>query len=390
MDQPRGQVAVVRRVLLLHLLGLFVELPQLPLRRVRIHPRQPRCGQRRHPARHNQPQPAIEPSPARVLAAVRQPQHAQRQDAVDGGLRLLRIHSDHRPRLLPMHQRAARVRRPKALLQVHRGAEAVCLPLAPSVATAAAAQHHPLQRLQVAHPCRLARRGSAPVAVGQNLQRPGPRLPEALCCQAQHSVARRAAFDGRAYPANNIPPLAPQLQRASSMLGGKRVLRQAHVEEDLPLLRHHCLRMLRQKTLQRSRNLLDALRGFSGWDSWPCHVQQSLANPSHRDSWQCRTPSRKLKNQGQQQHGRTLRTTPRASPQAAHSAASHSHCTWHCILSQPAHAIFGSNRVRPRCDSAIAEHPSMANGGWGQAGVRCRLGPAEQIQPSAHQQHVFG
>ena len=206
VQQPRRQVALVRRVLLFQLLGLLVELPQLPLRSVRIHPGKPRCGQHRHAARHNQPQsPILTPRPAVAagLAAVRQPQHAQRQDPVGRRLRLLRIHRDHRPRLVPMHQRAARIGGPKALLQVHCGAESVCLPLAPRVARAAAAQHHPLQRPQVVHPRRLARRGRSPVAVA-------PESPANRAASARIAVSSGAAFDRAPRRVPPPPSLAVQ------------------------------------------------------------------------------------------------------------------------------------------------------------------------------------
>ena len=81
------------------------------------------------------------------------------------------------PTPVPMHQRSTRIRQPKALLQLHRGAESLRRPLA---SHRCAAQHYPLQRLQVLHSGSLARCRRAPVTGSPANPRPGPRLPKTL------------------------------------------------------------------------------------------------------------------------------------------------------------------------------------------------------------------
>ena len=102
--------------------------------------------------------------PAGVLAAVRQPQHTQCEDAVDDGLRLRRVDRNHSPRLLSLEQRSTRIRRAEAPLEIHRRAEAVGLPVAE------APQHRALQCAQIAHPRGLARGRRSAVWIGENLQ----------------------------------------------------------------------------------------------------------------------------------------------------------------------------------------------------------------------------
>ncbi len=208
---------MVRGIALLQLFSPLIQLPKLPLRGVRVQPRHPRQRQRRHPSRHNQLQSLVEPPPIARLAAMLQPQNPQRQNPVDGRLRLFLIHRDHGPRLLSLHQRATRIRRPKALLQVHRGPKCVCLPLRK------APRQHSLQHSQILHPRRLACRRRAAVTVGHKFQSLRLRLPEAMRAQPQHAIAHRR----RTHAPDEIALLAPQMQRASAMLGGQSVLRLA-------------------------------------------------------------------------------------------------------------------------------------------------------------------
>ena len=109
----------------------------------------------------------------------------------------------------PCTSEPARIRRAEALLQVHRGAKAIRLPVAPAVA--APAQHHPLQHAQIAHPRRLARRRCPPVLVRQQLQRSRPRLPEPVRCQPQHPLRRSSAHHRCRSPAEQyfVPRSTP-------------------------------------------------------------------------------------------------------------------------------------------------------------------------------------
>ncbi len=221
---------------------------------------------------------------------MRQPQRAQRQNPVHRGLRLRFIHPDHRPRLLPLQQRPARIRRAEALLQVHRGAKAVRLPVAPVVS---AAQHPPFQRAQIAHPRCLAGCRRSPVLVRQKLQRSRPRLPKPVGRQTQHAFARSPACNCPTHSPNDVSLFAPQMQRASPVLSGQRVLRRPHVEHDLAVFHHHGLRMFCEERLQRHGNLLRRLfrlgRAFAGANSGRHHGAASLAlrspdRPCHQPS----------------------------------------------------------------------------------------------------------
>ena len=129
MDEPRAQIALVGGIARLHLLVALVELPQLPLRGVFLHPRQPRECQRRLPRRQHQLQALIQPPPAGLRSTCVEPQYAHRQRAVDRHRRLILIDADHGPGLLALHQRTASVGWAEALLEVHRGAKALGLPV---------------------------------------------------------------------------------------------------------------------------------------------------------------------------------------------------------------------------------------------------------------------
>src|SRR4030088_43029 len=84
--------------------------------------------------------------------------------------------------------------------------------------------------------------------------------------QPEHTVPHRRPT----HAPDQIALLAPQMQRASAMLGRQLVLRLTHVEENFAVFEHHGACMLGEKFLQRCCDLFYVLCGglLRGGCSW--------------------------------------------------------------------------------------------------------------------------
>src|SRR5271170_2597858 len=107
MDELAMEISGVAQVDRFDLLGLFVELVQLPLGDSGIEPwHAGTCGSRGS-LRNDDFQALKQPPSAAVRTAVCQPENAQGENPIDGGLRLVRIDGDHAPCRCSSRQHAA-------------------------------------------------------------------------------------------------------------------------------------------------------------------------------------------------------------------------------------------------------------------------------------------
>ena len=134
-----------------------------------------------------------------MLAAVVEPEQAQRKHAVDGGGGLGRTDADNRFTGGAAQQVAARIGRAEAVFQVHGGAHGV------DFAAGIGASQGTLQQAHVVAARGIARGGRAAVGGGNQLQRLRLSLAHAA---GEHPQALRAVLNLH-HGANNVALVTP-------------------------------------------------------------------------------------------------------------------------------------------------------------------------------------
>ena len=103
MDEPRAQISRVCEIAREQLFTRRIQLEEFPLRSVLVEPRHARERERSGAARHDDLQPLVQATSAGLLAAMMQPQDAERENAVDNRRALVLAHADDGPRLRSAH-----------------------------------------------------------------------------------------------------------------------------------------------------------------------------------------------------------------------------------------------------------------------------------------------
>ena len=181
-----------------------------------------------------------------MLAAVIEPENTEGRNAVNSGGGFVRIDGDDSPGLAAADERATRVGRAEAALEVHGGAEGVGLPLRE------VAREHALQRARVAGAVGVAGAGCAALAVSDELEELGLGLAEAKGVEAKRAIARGGVDDA----ADDVAVVVPELQGAAIVVGGEGVPGSAEIEGDPAVFEDGGVRVVGEEGLDERGDLL--------------------------------------------------------------------------------------------------------------------------------------
>ena len=241
-------------VALLELFGGLIEFPELPLGGGGIEPGEAGEGEGRHAAGDDELEALIEAAAAAGLATVVQPENAEGEDAVDGGLRLFVVDGDDGPGFLALYEGAAGVGGAEGFFEVHRGAEGFGFEIGE------VAEEDALEQAEVFDAGGFAGGGSAAVFVGSEFEGLGLGLAEAMGAEAEDAVAGVRGADA----ADEVAVFAPEMEGAAVVFGGEGVLRLAHVEDDFAVFEDDGYGVLGEEGLERGSDGLGRLFGFRG------------------------------------------------------------------------------------------------------------------------------
>ncbi len=188
------------------------------------------------------------------FAAVMQPEDAEGEDAVDGGLRLFVVDGDDGPGLLALDERAAGVGGAEGFFEVHRGAEGVGLPVGE------VAKEDAIEHAEIVDARGFAGGWGAAVFVGGELEGLGFGLAEAVGGEAEDSVASGGCGDA----ADEIAVFGPEVEGAAVVLGGEGVFCGAQVEEDFAVFEEDGVGVLGEEGFERGGDRAGRLLGFRG------------------------------------------------------------------------------------------------------------------------------
>ena len=171
---------------------------ELPRAQIEVEPSHASLCDAAGPLRHNHPESLKGAFASALLPAISKPQNSERKRAVDGSLRFPGARSDDRPRPLPANQNASRIRRSKAVFQIHGRAQTLNF-----VALEGTCEHafHKAQILASGKGPQLECGNRDPARVAETCRSSRPQPPDQ---NAKHVLARFQA-DNRAYQV----PLSP-------------------------------------------------------------------------------------------------------------------------------------------------------------------------------------
>ena len=242
MHQAHFQVALVRRIDAHEVVVSLADFIEFPLREIAIQPGHTRPRGAAASGRQQNLESLADSPAGAMLAAVGEPEDAQSEHTIDGRLALLGVDSNERPALLPAHQQASRIRGAKAVLQIHRRAQALHFVFVEM------AGEQPLQQTEILGPAERTGCRRPLIAVLYDLQRLRPLGPQTAHQDAQRLLARFHTH----YRADHVPLFGPQMQDAAAMLRGDRVVGRRHLEEHTSILEQSSAGIVRKKLLQQT------------------------------------------------------------------------------------------------------------------------------------------
>ncbi len=227
MNQPRLEVAGVAKIDGLELFAALIEREEFKIRGSVVEPGHALGGGAPRAGRDDDFEPAEVAARVSVLAAVVEPENSQGKNAVDDGRGFRGADADDRVGGCSLEQAAAHVGGTEAVFEIHGRAQAV------DFGADEVAREHALEQPLVVAPRGVARRRSAAVAGGRELQRLRLGCAHAARDEAQALRALLQIDDG----AHQVALFAPELQQAAAVRFGYGVVRGAHVEEDAAIFK---------------------------------------------------------------------------------------------------------------------------------------------------------
>ena len=234
MDESRFEVAGVAKVDELQFFAALVERVELKIGGCVIEPGHPLGGGAPRSSGHDDLEPAKVTASVRVLAAVIEPENSKCENAIDHRCRLCLAHADDGICAGAAQQAAAHIGGPEAVLEVHGRAQAI------NLGTDKTAGKHALQKFLKIAAGRIASRGGAAIARGNQLKRLRLGRAHAPHRKAQALRPLLQAHNG----AHQVALFAPKLEQAAPVRLAHGVARGTHIEEHAAVLKQRRCRMI--------------------------------------------------------------------------------------------------------------------------------------------------
>ena len=258
VEEAGGEVAVVGGFAGFEFFGGLVEFVEFPLGGGGIEPGEAGEGEGGGAAGDDDFEALVEAAARAGFAAVVEPEDAEGEDAVGGGLGLFVVDGDDGPGLLAVDEGASGVGGAEGFFEVHGGAEGFGLEVWEG------AEEDTVEDAEVFVAGGFAGGGGATVftiwGIGEEFEGLGFGLAKAEGGEAEDSGAEGGGSDA----ADEVAVFGPEMESAAVVLGGEGVFGGAEVEDDFTVFAEDGVRMLDEKGFQRGGDGGGRLSDFRG------------------------------------------------------------------------------------------------------------------------------
>ena len=258
LEEAGGEVAVVGGVAGEEFFGGLVEFVEFPLGGGGVEPGEAGEGEGGGAAGDDEFEALVEAAAGAGFAAVVEPEDAEGEDAINGGLGLLVVDGDDGPGLLAVDEGASGVGGAEGFFEVHGGAEGFGLEVGEG------AEEDAVEGAEVSVAGGFAGGGGAAVLIGCEFERLRFGLAEAVGGEAEDARAEGGGGDAT----DEVAVFGPEVEGAAFVLGGEGVFGGAEVEDDFAVFAEDGVGVLGEEGFERGGDgggrLIDFRGGYSG------------------------------------------------------------------------------------------------------------------------------